>query len=146
MKTTRVFCAVAIFGMLGCGGCIDGGVPTEPESGLNLSGAWTGTITYYDSPPCAVREGIAVTLSQSGKTVTGSFHTSCQGILELRGEISGRSITGELYDGADGRHVVGGISGTASRTSIQITTWGSQARRDDGPRVRPVINVIDLTR
>ena len=146
MDIRRLLCAAAISGILGYGGCADAGGPTEPQSGLSLSGAWTGAITYYDSPPCAVREEITVTLSQSGKIVTGIFHTSCQGSLELRGEISDRSITGELYDGADGRHVVGGISGTASPTSIQITTWGSQARRDDGPRVRPVINVIDLTR
>lgn len=146
MKMRWLLCSIALLGILGSGGCTDSGVPTEPESGLSLSGAWNGAITYYDSSPCSVREDVAVTLSQAGKTLTGSFHTSCQGPLELRGVINGDSITGELSSGRDGVHVLGSISGTASRTSIQITTWGSQARRDNGPRVRPVINVIDLRR
>ena len=41
---------------------------------------------------------------------------------------------------------IGQVSGTASRTSIRITTWGPQAREDDGPRVRAVVNAIDLMR
>ena len=145
MKSKRLLYAVAVFGILGCGGCTDGGVPTEPESGLNLSGAWTGAIIYYDSP-CTARDAIEVTLSQAGKTRRGSFQTSCQGIFELRLAIDRDSITGELYSGTDGLRVVGGVEGKASPTSIRITTWGTQPRRDEGPRVRPVINLIDLTR
>jgi hypothetical protein len=145
MNIRRLLCAAAISGILGYGGCTDAGTPTDP-SGLNLGGAWTGSITYYDSPPCTAAEGIAVTLLQAGRTVTGSFQTSCVGILELRGAIDGNSITGQLYAGTDGLRVVGRVDGTTSPTSIRITTWGTQPRRDDGPRVRPVINRIDLTR
>jgi len=144
MKTRWLQCTVAILAILGYGGCTNADAPTEPDGGLNLNGAWTGAITYYDSPACA-REGIAVPLSQDGTTVTGSFQTSCQGMLELRCAVNGDSIAGELYGATDGVRI-GQISGTASRTSIRITTWGPQAREDDGPRVRALINVIDLTR
>jgi hypothetical protein len=143
MKVRLLLCSVVLIGILGYGGCKDGNSLTEPDR-LDLNGAWTGAITYYDSPACA-REGIAVPLSQDGTTVTGSFQTSCQGMLELRGAMNGDSIAGELYGATDGVRI-GQISGTASRTSIRITTWGPQAREDDGPRVRALINVIDLTR
>jgi len=143
MKTRWLLSAVASLGILGYAGCSDEGAPTEPKIGLNLSGAWTGAITSY-SPACA-REGIAVTLSQNGTTVTGSFPTSCQGRLDLHGAMNGDSIAGELYGATDGVRI-GQISGTASQTSIRLTTWGPQAREDEGPRVRAVVNVIDLTR
>lgn len=143
MKTRWLLSAVASLGILGYAGCSDEGAPTEPKIGLNLSGAWTGAITSY-SPACA-REGIAVTLSQNGTTVTGSFPTSCQGRLELRGAMSGDSIAGELYGATDGVRI-GQISGTVSRASIRITTWGPQVREDRGPPQQVVINVIDLAR
>jgi hypothetical protein len=75
----------------------------------------------------------------------GSFQTSCQGILDLRGELNGDSVSGALYRVADGTSI-GEMSGTASRTSIHITTWGPQARGDDGRRVRTVVNAIELAR
>lgn len=141
MKTRWILCSVVLLGILG--GCNDAGAPTEPSAALNVSGAWTGSITSY-SPTCA-REGIAVTLSQDGTTVTGDFPTSCQGRLELRGAMSGDSIAGELFGTTDGVRI-GQISGTASRASIRITTWGPQAREDRGPPQQVVINVIDLAR
>jgi hypothetical protein len=113
------------------------------NAALDVSGAWTGAMTSY-LPACA-REGIAVTLSQHGTTVTGGFRTSCQGMLDLRGAMSGDSIAGELYGGSDGVRI-GQISGTASQMSIRITTWGPAAQEDEGRRSRPVLNVIDLTR
>ena len=143
MKTRWLLCSIALLGIIGYGGCKDAGAPTEPHVGLNVSGAWTGAITSY-SPACA-REGIAVTLSQDGTTVTGSFPTSCQGRLELRGAMSGDSIVGELYGATNGVRI-GQISGTASRANIRITTWGPAAQEDEGRRSRPVLNVIDLTR
>ena len=77
--------------------------------------------------------------------MSGSFQTGCRGTLDLRGELNGDSVSGTLYRAADGSSI-GLMSGTASRTSIRITTWGPQARDDDGRRVRTVVNVIDLTR
>ena len=143
MKTRWLLCSIAIVVILGYGGCKDAGAPTEPHAGLDVSGAWTGAITSY-SPACA-REGIAVTLSQDRTTVTGSFRTSCQGMLDLRGAMGSDSIVGELYSASDGVRI-GQISGTASRATIRLTTWGPQAREDRGPPQQAVINVIDLTR
>lgn len=143
MKTWWLLCSVVLLGILGGGGCKDAGAPTEPNAGLNMNGAWTGSMTSY-SPAC-VREGIAVALSQDGTTVTGSFPTSCQGRLELRGAVSGDSIVGELFGGTDGV-LIGQISGTASSANIRITTWGPQVREDRGPPQRVVINVIELAR
>jgi hypothetical protein len=141
MKKRWLLCS-AILGILGYGGCKDAGAPTEP-AGLNVSGPWTGAMTSY-SPACA-REGIAVTLSQHGTTVTGSFRTSCQGMIELRSAMNGDSLAGELYGATDGVRI-GQVSGTASSASIRITTWGPQTREDRGPPQQVVINVIDLTR
>jgi hypothetical protein len=144
MKTRWLLWSVALLGALVVGGCTDDETPTAPISGLNVSGAWTGTITYYDSA-CA-REGIAVTLTQNRSTVTGSFPTSCQGTLELRGATNADSLVGELYRELDGLQI-GQISGTASRTRIQVTTWRPQPREERGePPTRTVINVIDLER
>ncbi|HEY3122528.1 MAG TPA: hypothetical protein VGK70_00525, partial [Thermoanaerobaculia bacterium] len=75
----------------------------------------------------------------------GSFHTSCQGMLDLRGELNGDAVSGALYRVTDGT-LIGELSGTASRTSIRITTWGPQTRSDDGRRVRTVVNAIELAR
>jgi hypothetical protein len=144
MVTRWLLCSIALLGIVGYGGCTDEGAPTEPNGRLNLSGAWTGSITHYDAPACA-REGIAITLSQNRSTVTGTFQTSCRGLLELRGAMDGDSVSGTLSR-APGGSTIGQMSGTASRTSIRLTTWGPQAREDDGPRSRTVVNVIDLTR
>ena len=141
MKMRWLLCSVVLLGILG--GCKDAGGPTGPDAALNVSGAWTGSMTSY-LPTCA-RESIAVTLSQDGRTVDGTFSTGCQGRLELHGAVSGDSIAGELFGSADGVHI-GQISGPASRASIRITTWGPQSRGDDGARSRTVVNVIDLSR
>jgi hypothetical protein len=142
MKTRWLLCSVALLGALS--GCTDEDSPTAPISELNLSGAWSGTITHYDSA-CA-RETIAVTLTQDRATVTGSFPTSCQGMLKLRGATNAASLVGELYRELDGLWI-GEVSGTASRTRIQVTTWRPQPREERGePPTRTVINVIDLAR
>jgi hypothetical protein len=101
-------------------------------------------MTHYDSPACA-SEGISIALSQEGGALRGSFQTSCQGMLDLRGELNGDSVSGMLYRVADDASI-GELSGTASRTSIRITTWGPQTRSDDGRRVRTVVNAIELAR
>jgi hypothetical protein len=109
-----------------------------------LNGALTGTISH-EFPTCAACEGVAVALSQEGGAVSNGFRTSCRGMLDLHCELNGDSVSGTLYRLADSSSF-GQTSGTVSRTSIRITTWGPQAREDDGPRVRAVVNVIDLTR
>jgi hypothetical protein len=145
MRTRSLVCAVAILGGLGFGGCRDGASPTEASGGSTLNGSWIGSITYYDSPACAPRESVALVLSQERRVVGGRFQTECQGLLELRGELNGDFVSGILYRVRD-NSTIGRISGTASPTSIRITTWGSQARNDTGPRVRSAVNTIDLTR
>jgi hypothetical protein len=112
-------------------------------TGLNLTGAWTGTITPYDSD-CA-SESISVVLLQEGTALSGNFRTNCQGAVDLRGEMNGNSISGTL-SGASGAVRIGQVSGTASQTSIHITTWQSQARENGRPSERAVVNVIDLAR
>ena len=144
MKTRWLLWSVALLGALTFGGCTDDDSLTAPISGLNVSGAWTGTITHYDSA-CS-RESIAVTLTQDRATVTGSFPTGCYGMLELRGATNADSLVGELYRELDGLQI-GQVSGTASRTRIQVTTWRPQPREERGePPTRTVINVIDLAR
>jgi hypothetical protein len=143
MKTRWLLCSVAVLGIFGCGKCADEGAPTEPNGGLNVSGAWIGTITHYDS--ACRRKSIAVSLSQEGTTVRGSFRTSCQGMLHLRGAMNGDSVVGELYRELDGLRI-GQVSGTVSRTSIHVTTWRPHPREQRKPPAQEVINVIDLSR
>ncbi len=144
MKTRWLLCSTLLVGIPLFGGCGDNGAPTEPTvGGLNLTGAWTGTITHSDSG-CG-REGIAGALAQQGTTLTGSFPTMCQGMLELRGAMNGESLVGELSRTVDGVRI-GEISGTVSQTSIRITTSQSQPRERHEPPSRLVLNVIELMR
>jgi hypothetical protein len=71
MKTRWIPCGVALLGILGCAGCKDGNSLTDP-AGLDLNGAWTGTMTHYGSPTCT-REGVSVALTQQGGAVSGSL-------------------------------------------------------------------------
>ncbi len=59
--------------------------------------------------------------------------------------MNGDSIVGELVRRLDGLRL-GQFSGTASRTSVRISTWQLQPREDRSPPERAVLNVIDLTR
>lgn len=142
MKTWWLGSWIVALGILGAGGCTEGSGPTDPGGGVNLQGAWTGTITHSD-PVCA-REGVTVALSQEGTALRGSFQTSCQGMLDLRGELSGGSISGELSR-APGGASIGQILGTATASSVRITTWRSQATRE-APGERTIVNVIELAR
>ena len=145
MKTRWLLRSAVLLGILGYGGCKNGDSPTEPTiGGLNLNGVWTGAITHYDSPARA-RESIGVALSQEGGALRGTFQTGCRGTLDPRGELDGDSVSGLLYRLADGSSI-GQVSGTASRTSIRLTTWGPQQREEEGPPSRAVVNVIDLAR
>jgi hypothetical protein len=144
MHARLLLCFVASLLILGFAGCTDGDAPTEPRSGLSLNGAWTGTLTHYDSLACA-REAISLTLAQEGTTVTTTFPTGCRGMLDLRAAVSGDAVVGELYRSVDGLRI-GQISGAASRTRIHITTWQPHTREEHEPPTRTVINVIDLTR
>jgi hypothetical protein len=65
-------------------------------------------------------------------------------VLDLHGELSGGSISGELAR-ASGGASIGQILGTATASSVRITTWRSQANREGGGE-RAVVNVIDLER
>lgn len=65
---------------------------------------------------------------------------------ELRGAVSGDAVAGELYRSVDGLRI-GQLSGIASRTRIQVTTWRPRPREErDEPPAREVINVIELAR
>jgi hypothetical protein len=102
MKTRWILRGVALLGILGCAGCKDGNSLTDPD-GLDLNGAWTGTMTHYGSPTCA-REDVSVALTQQGGAVSGSFRTSCEGMLDIRAELNGDSVSGTL-NRADGSSI-----------------------------------------
>ncbi len=53
MKTRRLLCSIVFTGILAWVGCSEDGAPTEPTGVLDLTGAWAGTMTYYDSSGCA---------------------------------------------------------------------------------------------
>jgi hypothetical protein len=120
---------------LGC----DKAAPTEPARDLadmsiaevapspaDLSGTWSGTITFhaFESDTevllCDGRAPISVTLNQDGSSLTGHFQNACAGMLEIRGQIAASSISGSL-DSSTG-FSYGSISGFASSHEIRFHT------------------------
>jgi hypothetical protein len=96
---------------------------------MNLSGSWVGTISFGADyrKPCAPREEIRLALSDSGSAVTGSLTTACEGVLEIRGTLSGSRLTVDLVreDGAS----IGVLNGVANVTQISVENrdgdpWG----------------------
>ena len=123
--------------------CSDETGPTAPAAtAISLSGAWTGTITYFaDSSQrqslCAT-ERLSTVLSQSGAQVTAHIATSCHGTLELSGTIQGGLLIGALS--GDSQESGGRVTGLVSSSRIEITT-------SRGRTAEPVaVNKIDLVR
>jgi hypothetical protein len=130
--------------LLPLSGCGDENGPTAPGGTLRgeLSGQWTGTITYFQEEgqrqaACAL-ERIETVISQAGDQVTAPIITACHGTLELSGTVVGNSLTGSLAGGPQGSG--GRVAGFASPSRIELTT--SRGRADD-----PVaVNRIELGR
>lgn len=123
--------------------CGDETGPTAPAAtAISLSGAWTGTITYFaDSDQrqslCAT-ERLNTVVSQSGAQVTAQIATSCHGSLELSGTIQGGLLIGALS--GISQESGGRITGLVSSSRMEITT-------SRGRTAEPVaVNRIDLTR
>lgn len=123
---------LGIVGSLGC----DKAGPTEPARDLadmsiaevapspaDLSGTWSGTITFHafesdtEVLPCDGTASIRVILRQDGGSLSGQFETACAGELTIRGLVDGIGISGVL-NGSSG-HSYGLIEGTAFSGSIR---------------------------
>ncbi len=144
MKPSRVFINVFSLLFLGSAGCSNRNNPTAPASSLNLTGAWTGTISY---PPASsalgascANEALNPTLAHVGRSVTARIETSCEGPLRLEGSLVGSVFTGILTGGSRGDGFGGHVTGVASASRIELTA----ARSGKGEAV-PVC-WIDLTR
>ena len=142
MKRLRGFAILVL--LLPLSGCGDENGPTAPGGTLRgeLSGQWTGTITYFPQESqlqaaCAL-ERIDTAVSQTDTRVTALILTSCHGSLELSGTVVGTALTGSLVGGTQASG--GRIAGFASQSRIEITT--SRSRRGE---TEP-INRIELSR
>jgi hypothetical protein len=126
---------LGIVGSLGC----DKAAPTEPARDLadmsiakvaptpaDLSGTWSGTITFHafesdmEVLPCDGTASMRVTLRQEGGSLSGRFETACAGELKIRGVVNGIRISG-LLDGSKG-HNYGSIDGTVLSSGIRFQT------------------------
>lgn len=124
---------LGIVGSLGC----DKAAPTEPTrdiadmgigkvapSTADLSGTWSGTITFHafesdrEVLVCDGSAPISVTIKQEGPSLTGDFGNACAGMLEIRGQIAANSISGSLDSSTGFRY--GSISGFASSDEIRF--------------------------
>jgi hypothetical protein len=105
-----------------------------PPAGL--SGAWTGSITFYVNPadgdePCEEVTSIAVSLSQSGGSVSGQISAGCHGTLLLNGTLRGAQIFGSIEDSAGFSY--GQVRGTASAERIKFQAVQLQPGDGDEP-------------
>lgn len=122
-------------------GCGDDSGPTGPGVvAINLSGTWSGTITYFDEASsrqslCA-SERINLVMSQNHSSISSRFMTSCQGTYDLSATVEGNLITGSLTRGSQ---AVGRIAGVVSASRIEIST--SRGRQEP-----EAVNRIDLVR
>lgn len=130
--------------LLPLSGCSDENGPTAPGGMIRgeLSGRWTGTITYYqdgsDLQAACALERIDTVISHSDSQVTARIATSCHGALELSGTVVGPVLTGSLVGGTQASG--GRIAGLASPSRIELTT--SRGRGEE-----PVaVNKIELIR
>lgn len=122
-------------------GCGDDNGPSAPGvAAVDLSGTWSGTITYFEEASarqslCA-SEGISVVLSQNHTSISSRFVTSCDGTYELSATLEGNLIRGSI---ARGSEAVGRIAGFVSASRIEMTT--SRGRQEP-----EAVNRIELVR
>ncbi len=124
----------------------DSAIPIPPPQ--DLSGTWTGTITFLDPPfeflpRCQDSASITVDLVESGEALTGQFQAGCSGTFVLQGQLQGTTISGSL----EGRNGQGEISGTVLSNRIQFQTisrFDDRQHRDRHPRFTS--STVDLRR
>jgi hypothetical protein len=138
MKRRHAIVLAMALGTVGSIGC-DKAAPTEPARSLadmriakvvaqptDLSGSWSGTITFHafesdtEVLPCDGTASMRVNLRQDGESLSGRFETACAGEVAIRGVVNSIRILG-LLDGSNG-HNYGSIDGTASSSGIRFQT------------------------
>ncbi|MGH9369764.1 MAG: hypothetical protein ACRD3M_19100 [Thermoanaerobaculia bacterium] len=137
MKTSRLYLPALLLVLLWSSGCGDFKTPTEadalPPPGVNLEGAWTGTIGYPQSsdPRRAAcgSEPIEATFSQAGSRVSARIETACEGALELGGTLTGNTLTGTLTGGFPGDNFGGTFQSVVSASRISLAV--GQTRKDE---------------
>jgi hypothetical protein len=156
MKRSLWILRVVLVGALvspGCGGgptsSIGNGSGTGSSSGggsssdLNLTGTWTGTIQFYKGSCPAAPVSVVLTQADSagvnGTHFSGGFEIPCGGPIQISGILNAGHLYGSVSDPTgDGR-----LTGTASKTDIQIRTLQGQGGPEGG---QEVINAIQLHR
>jgi hypothetical protein len=85
---------------------------------VNLAGSWTGTIRY--DVPGAAPAAVHATIAQEGMQVRAQVEGGFNG--GFSGTLSGDTLTGYLSTLIDGVPYGAAASGTASSSSVRITT------------------------
>ncbi|HTO74615.1 MAG TPA: hypothetical protein VMQ61_00950 [Thermoanaerobaculia bacterium] len=95
-------------------------VTPTPISTPNLEGGWSGAMTFGSDyrKPCAPSEGVVLQITQRGSDVTSTLRTNCEGMLRLRGTLSGTYLAVDLLK-EDGTSI-GKLTGQAASTRISL--------------------------
>jgi photosystem II stability/assembly factor-like uncharacterized protein len=110
-----------------CGGADTGAFSdSPPATGLNLTGAWTGTISFpTDCFQCPSRsESIAISLFHTGSTVSGIVTTECLGRSELRGTLQGDLLRIDFWPPSGTGDFEGSVTSTRIDIRKNCDPWG----------------------
>jgi hypothetical protein len=154
MRTKTSFRLVLLVALLVACGCKGGNdfvgpttpapsqavTPTPAPAGVNLTGAWSGTIRiqaakFSGQIGCQALP-IAGTVSQTGSRVSGQFRSSCAGSVRLDASLRGNQLDGSLA--SDILSSGASFSGQASTDGIHIVSTPANEKAS--------IVILDLAR
>lgn len=143
----RLHRCLIVLVLLAASACSDSTGMSSANSGLDISGAWVGTLTSSNYPP----EQIVVNLLQSGRHVEGTWRSE---VLfwagQVIGDIDGSSFRGQMtFRGTvSGQTVCTGLASVAGSVDAALLSWSSPNGfvSDSCPAPLPVAIRIDLRR
>jgi hypothetical protein len=91
----RLSVCVCLLAAVSCSKSNSNSSPTTPTI-VNVAGRWSGTIQYTQGETLRVDDAVAMTLAQSGSTVTGTWNTTTG--VTRQGTVSG-SVNTDSFSG-----------------------------------------------
>ena len=133
--------------LLAASACSDSTGLTSANTGLDISGAWVGTLTSSNNPP----EPVVVSLLQNGRHVEGTWRSEVRFWSgQAIGDIDGASFSGQMtFTGTvSGQTVCTGTASVAGSVVATSLSWSSPNGfvGDSCPAPLPVAIRFDLHR
>ena len=131
----------------GCSNGSSGKSPTSPAPPkVDLTGQWTGAITFVAGNNCDGSQNISVSLTQTGDPTdanfSGQFDLACAGPVEIHGIISSGNLFGAVKGSIGGRILGSATSNTISMRVVQ----SSSAADGEGGASNQTLSRWSLTR